>query len=98
MLYGFSVTTIHDCFGCQANHVELLSDVVKECFISMYANRDCLDKFHANTLNNIKIHYTIIDDFKVIDKDGVEHDIPCIPEMGDLRIENVLPFSSTFTN
>ena len=71
--FNFNVVTIHDCFG--ANYAELLSHLVKESFIDIYGNKDCIDKFHSHMLNNIEAVYKI-EGNKVIDKDGISHDIP----------------------
>jgi DNA-directed RNA polymerase len=92
-----SVITIHDCFGTQANYAELLGEIVKECFIAMYIGKDCIDNFHNHILNCIKLSYKI-DGNKVINKNGEELNIPEKPEMGELEINKVLPYSYTFTS
>jgi DNA-directed RNA polymerase len=94
-LYNFNVITIHDCFGTQANYVEVLSEVVKESFVSMYFDRKCIDKFHNHILNCIDLHYSI-DNNTVEGKNGESYTIPNKPEIGELEIEKILPLSSSF--
>lgn len=94
--YKFSIITIHDCFGAQANYAELLGEIVKECFISMYIGKDCINVFHKHIENTIKLNYQICDN-KVICEKGEEYSIPEKPVVGDLEINKILPYSSTFT-
>ena len=56
--YNFDVLTIHDCFGVHANFVNILSHMVKEAFISIYGNKDCIEKFHKHIISNIKAIYS----------------------------------------
>lgn len=94
-----NIITIHDCFGIHANHAELLSYLVKESFISMYGNKDSIEKFHSLTLENIKANY-IIDNSKnvIIDKNGKEISIPEKPNLGNMDLKEVLINSKYFIN
>jgi len=95
--YKFNVVTIHDCFGCQANYAELLGVIVKETFIAMYIDKECINKFHNHILNYIKLTYKLIDN-KTVLKNNKLINIPSKPDIGELEINKVLPFSATFTN
>lgn len=95
-VYDMDIITIHDCFGVGANHAELLAEIVKECFIAMYVDRKCIEKFHNHILTTIKLHYIVEGNKNVIDKEGNTWTIPVKPSTGKLIIEKVLPFSANF--
>ena len=94
---NLDIVTIHDCFGIHANHADLLSYLVKECFISLYANKDTIDKFHSLTLENIKSNYKIYKN-QVLDINGDLLDIPKKPHLGDMNIKELLINSNYFIN
>jgi DNA-directed RNA polymerase len=95
--YKFNIVTIHDCFGTHANYAELLSEIIKERFIAMYLDKQCINDFHNHILNSIKLNYTLNNN-KVMDSKGREKIIPEKPQMGELDISKILPYSSTFTS
>jgi len=95
--YNFNIVTIHDCFGTNANYAELLSEIIKETFIAMYIDKQCIDDFHKHILNCINLSYRI-DNGVVMDKEGNKIIIPEKPIIGKLEISKILPYSSTFTS
>jgi len=95
--YNFEIITIHDCFGVHPNHAELLSYLVKESFISIYGDKDCIDKFHSHILNNIKAVFEIVNN-QVVDVDGYIHKIPEKPVLGDMDLKLQLLESKYFIN
>lgn len=95
--FDFSVVTIHDCFAVHANKAELLSHLVKESFITLYGEKDCIDKFHSHMLENIKAKLTIIDN-QVLDVKGVAHNIPKKPVLGAMNLKSQLLESKYFIN
>lgn len=74
--YNFNIVTIHDCFGTNANHAELLSEIIKQTFIAIYYDKECINRFHKHILSTIKLCYPIIEDNVVIDKEGNKIIIP----------------------
>lgn len=92
-----NIVTIHDCFGIHANHAELLSYLVKESFISIYGNKDTIDRFHNLTLENIKANYKISEN-KVLDINGNLLDIPKKPKLGDMDLKDLVIKSNYFIN
>lgn len=70
---------------------------MKECFIAIYIDKGCVNDFHNHILNSIKLSYRISNNI-VIDKSGVPHTIPEKPVLGDLKINEILPYSYTFTS
>lgn len=95
--FNFNIVTIHDCFGVHANHAELLSYLVKECFISIYGDKDSINKFHSLTLENIKASYKVYEN-KVIDKNGNILEIPEKPVLGDMDLKSQMLDSKYFIN
>ena len=95
--FDFDIVTIHDCFGVHANHTEILSYLVKEAFISIYGNKDCIDKFHSLIIHNIKSVYSVKDG-SVIDLKGNTLKIPEKPFIGDIDLKTQLLESKYFIN
>jgi len=95
--YNFEIITIHDCFGVHPNHAELLSYLVKESFISIYGDKNCIDKFHSHILNNIGAVFEIVND-QVVDVNGYIHKIPEKPNLGDMNLKLQLLESKYFIN
>jgi DNA-directed RNA polymerase len=95
--YNLDIITVHDCFGVHANYTELLSFLVKESFISIYGDKNCIDKFHTHALENIKAVYIVKDNI-VIDKNDNMLEIPEKPVLGDLDLKAQLLESNYFIN
>lgn len=95
--FKFDIVTIHDCFGVHSNNVELLSYLVKESFISIYGNKDSIDKFHSHMLENIKAVYTVYEGV-VIDEKGKAFNIPEKPVLGEMDLRAELIESKYFIN
>jgi len=49
--------SVHDCFGVTANNVELLLNLLKSVYISLYSDKTYLEQFDKNILGNIKAVY-----------------------------------------
>ena len=91
------VITVHDCFGVHANDAEFLSYMVKQTFISIYGDKDCIDKFHSYILYNIKAVYRV--DRNVVEgKNGITYNIPDKPVLGNMNLEKQLIESKYFIN
>ncbi len=60
--FGFEVVTIHDCFAVHANYADILSRLVKESFILIYTDENCIEKFHSYVINTIQAVYDVIED------------------------------------
>ena len=56
--------TIHDCFGCHANHSKILVNQVKSAFIKLYADEDFVDKYHSFILEYIQKAGYVLDENK----------------------------------
>ena len=95
--FNFDVVTIHDCFGVHSNNVDILSYLVKESFIAIYANKDSIDKFHTHVVENIKAVHTVCNGI-VSDKDGKPYIIPEKPVLGDMDLRAQLLESKYFIN
>jgi DNA-directed RNA polymerase len=48
------IITIHDCFGSTANNVQLLSHHVKYAFLSIYSDKNFVEKYHSFIINYLK--------------------------------------------
>ncbi len=96
--YNFNIVTIHDCFGVQANHTELLSFLVKESFISIYGDNKCIEKFHDHVLKNIYAVYESQDNGMIIDKNNNVIKIPPKPNLGNMNLKEQLLNSNYFIN
>jgi len=96
---NFDIVTIHDCFGVHANNAEILSYMVKESFISIYINKDTIEKFHKLSLINIRAVYVVDrNESKVINKSGSEINIPLKPKLGDMDLKSQLINATNFIN
>jgi hypothetical protein len=49
--------SVHDCFGVTANNVDLLINLLKSVYISVYSDKTYLEQFDKYTLENIKAVY-----------------------------------------
>ena len=95
---GIDVATVHDCFGSQANHADMLARLVKESFISMYGNNCFIDRLHSYMLVSLRNLYHIKDDKVIIEKNDeiLELPIPKKPKVGKLDLVNQLRKSQYF--
>lgn len=92
------VATIHDCFGSQANHADMLARLVKESFISMYGDNSFIERLHSYmtlTLNNL---FNVKDGKVILEKNDeiLQLPIPNKPEVGKLDLVNELRKSQYF--
>ena len=94
--FKFECITIHDCFGVHANNTELLSALVKESFISIYADKNCINQFHNHVWNNISAVYEVRGN--KIYKDKYIYYFPEKPKLGKMNIKNQLKKSNYFIN
>ena len=96
---NFDIVTIHDCFGVHANNAEILSYMVKQCFISIYLNKDTIEKFHKLNVLNVRALYNVDEaENTVIDKNGCVLDIPLKPTLGDMDLKAQLADANYFIN
>jgi DNA-directed RNA polymerase len=73
----FNINTIHDCFGCHPNNMNLLRTAVLKAFAQIYTSQDNLNKFHEDNkdiirksgyeilVNDEKVEYIMLDDRKI---------------------------------
>lgn len=94
--FNFNIVTIHDCFGVHANHTQLLSFLVKESFIAIYGDNQCIDKFHDHILENIYSVYGQEKDGNIIDKYNNVRIIPAKPNLGEMNLKEQLLNSNYF--
>jgi len=90
------ILPIHDCFGTHPNDMINLSEIVRNCFVSLYSSKDFLHKIDKKFRDNL-IDYKI----PIILKDGEESvkirvghrneilPLPILPTMGDLNINDI---------
>src|SRR5699024_12177473 len=92
------VATIHDCFGSQANHADMLARLVKESFISMYGNNCFIDRLHTYMLLTLNNLFNVKNGKVIFEKDDeiLELPIPNKPEVGKLDLVNQLRKSQYF--
>jgi len=95
---NIDVATIHDCFGSQANHADMLARLVKESFISMYGDDCFIDRLHSYMLLTLKNLFKVKDGKVIVEKDDeiLELPIPSKPEVGKLDLVNQLRNSQYF--
>jgi DNA-directed RNA polymerase len=96
-----NVVTVHDCFGCIANNAELMSQLVKESFISIYGDSNFIDKFHKYILLTISNTYGIVDNNVIVDNDDDDPSmipLPSKPDIGDIDLKSQLRKSKYFLN
>jgi DNA-directed RNA polymerase len=70
--------TVHDCFATTADKVELMSLLVREAFIGIYADNSYINKLHDLLIMYIRSHYEVIQNdekFSVISA-GKYYEIP----------------------
>jgi len=88
------VITIHDCFGTLPNQMGELEFMVKKEFILLYSDNSFLNNFHNRFLqsitdNQFKIKTENEKSFVVLSPSSML-EIPSIPELGQLDIENII--------
>jgi len=83
--------TIHDCFGTLPNRMGELDFMVKKEFILIYSNSNFLNNFHKRFIQSITDNQ-----YKIKDKNYIELEpnelieIPLMPKLGELDIENII--------
>jgi DNA-directed RNA polymerase len=56
-----NILSIHDCFGSNANNINILYYFIKIAFLSLYADNDFIESYHNFIINYIKLNqYDII--------------------------------------
>lgn len=64
---------IHDSYGCHAGNAQTMFEGVREVFVDMYSNNNVLEDFRAQCNSQL----------------DENHQLPPIPTMGSLKLENV---------
>lgn len=82
--HEINFASIHDCFTTQANNADLLARVVKETFLSIYADNKFIEKFHTYVVETIKNLHTVKDNKVIVNVDDREiiEEIPKLPISG----------------
>lgn len=90
------ILPIHDCFGTHPNDMFKLAELVRESFILLYSNNDFLTKIDYKFRENLK-DYKI----EIVTKKGEEFvkikgnkryeylPLPILPQMGELKMEDI---------
>ena len=89
----YPLIPIHDCFGTLPNLMGQLEHKVKKEFILIYSDSKFLNNFHQRYLQSITDNQ-----YEIINKDGKsfvlylgeELEIPSIPKLGKLDIQNII--------
>lgn len=87
------VITVHDCFGTLANQMGQLDYMVKKEFILLYSQNKFLEDFHnkfISTIENNNIELITEDDKSYVLYKDEYIEIPKIPELGKLDLENII--------
>lgn len=98
--HPIDVATIHDCFGSQANHADMLARLVKESFISMYGDNCFIEKLHSYMVLSLRNLFKVKDGKVLVEKNDeiLELPIPNKPEVGKLDLANQLRKSQYFVS
>ena len=91
--------SVHDCFAVTANSVDLLINLLKSVYISLYSDKTYLEQFDKYTLDNIKAiygedkcEYLETSKGRSIVINGTKHLLPDIAPL----IENTLAINKTY--
>jgi DNA-directed RNA polymerase len=82
---NINLYTIHDCFASTSGEMPLIEDIVKQAFINLYFNKNYLELFHNNIINQIKANANIItnnnQDYLILeDETEIKINIPTLPD------------------
>jgi DNA-directed RNA polymerase len=86
------VITIHDCFGTLPNKMGSLEYKVKKEFILLYSDNQFLHDYHNRFLQNLKdnqFEIQIVDKKHFVLLEDQLLEIPSLPQLGKLDLENI---------
>lgn len=94
------ILTIHDCFGCNANNVQLLSHHVKYAFLSIYSDKNFIEKYHDFIINYlINLGVIFNEDKTIVFLDNVNINVPKYPIFDkNIDLESNVILSKYFLN